>query len=450
MLPTIPVSRGAVTVRVDNTAPGAVAIDIAGGPTWRNENDFDVGLDQPTRNRPRTDRRGPLPDLPTGGRRLHRGEAAGSRHLCRSRDLAVPGPGEWQVRVWREDAAANHEPANASVPVPSGSIRSRRNSRSRPTSASDPTLVSVAVSDRVSGLASGQIEVSRQGTGTWQSLATERQGDRLLARIDDSLLPAGVYHAPCHSVGSSLEPEQHRPTHGRRANGAHPASAGADGPAGWGPSERTVRRSVKRRRKAPHSQAARGGAQSRAPRCATESASRLSVGLRTEMASRCAGAEIQVLLGQRDRPGPVGRRGDNRRCRRLQLPGAGGRNTDAAIRLLGNAGDAADGKCGQSLDLCRIDAPSHPPATHERPERSIFRPPARTSRRRRRASSSSCKWCSLAAGRPSVQRAHRPTGRGRSGTTSAAHVGCCDIGSGRDFRRRRAMRSRPDIRGPSP
>ena len=95
--------------------------------------------------------------------------------------------------MWREDAATNHEPSNASVPVPLKFDPEPPQLAFEQGSSSDPTLVSVAVTDRVSGLASGQIELSRQGTGTWQSLATERQGDRLLARIDDSLLPAGVY-----------------------------------------------------------------------------------------------------------------------------------------------------------------------------------------------------------------------------------------------------------------
>jgi hypothetical protein len=108
-------------------------------------------------------------------------------------DLAVPGPGEWQARIWREDAATNHEPANASVPVALRLDPEPPKLAFEPTSAVDPTLVSVDVTDQVSGLASGQIELSRQGTGIWHSLATQRQGNRLVARIDDSALPAGAY-----------------------------------------------------------------------------------------------------------------------------------------------------------------------------------------------------------------------------------------------------------------
>ena len=113
--------------------------------------------------------------------------------IARIADLAVPGPGEWQARVWREDAAANRQPENASVPVTMRFDPEPPQLGFEPPSAADPTLVSVAVTDKVSGLAGGQIEVSRQGSGSWQALATVRNGSRLVARIDDSRLPAGAY-----------------------------------------------------------------------------------------------------------------------------------------------------------------------------------------------------------------------------------------------------------------
>jgi hypothetical protein len=60
-------------------------------------------------------------------------------------------------------------------------------------SALDPTLISVLVTDKVSGLASGQIELSAEGSGTWKSLPTQQEGNRLIARIDDAALPPGPY-----------------------------------------------------------------------------------------------------------------------------------------------------------------------------------------------------------------------------------------------------------------
>ena len=54
-------------------------------------------------------------------------------------------------------------------------------------------MVSVQVNDKVSGLASGGIELSRQGSATWQALANPATRNRLVARINDAQLPAGTY-----------------------------------------------------------------------------------------------------------------------------------------------------------------------------------------------------------------------------------------------------------------
>ena len=59
--------------------------------------------------------------------------------------------------------------------------------------ATDPTKVSVAVSEKVSGIAGGQIELSAEGSNVWQSLPTQLEGNRLVTRIDDARLPAGRY-----------------------------------------------------------------------------------------------------------------------------------------------------------------------------------------------------------------------------------------------------------------
>ena len=57
----------------------------------------------------------------------------------------------------------------------------------------DPTLLTVQVTDKVSGLADGSIEISREGSNTWQALATQKDASRLVARLDDAALPAGSY-----------------------------------------------------------------------------------------------------------------------------------------------------------------------------------------------------------------------------------------------------------------
>ncbi|MCA1679538.1 MAG: hypothetical protein LC777_11605 [Actinobacteria bacterium] len=60
---------GPVTVRVDRTAPGAVAVGVAGGEGWRNTNAFAIGWSNPTRatarrSPPRTTASAPPPAEP--------------------------------------------------------------------------------------------------------------------------------------------------------------------------------------------------------------------------------------------------------------------------------------------------------------------------------------------------------------------------------------------------
>jgi hypothetical protein len=179
-----------VSVRIDNTAPGAVTIALE-GVAWSNRDDFNVAWTNPDEG----DR---APIAATRYRLCPMGRAdcitdrrpAEVDHLS---NLTVPSPGEWQLRVWREDAAGNHEPANASVPVTMRYDPEPPDLGFEETSASDPTLISVLVTDKISGLASGQIELSAEGTGTWTSLPTRQEGSRLIARVDDAALPPGPY-----------------------------------------------------------------------------------------------------------------------------------------------------------------------------------------------------------------------------------------------------------------
>jgi hypothetical protein len=185
-------SAAAATVRVDNTAPGTVPVAVAGGEGWRNQNDFDLSWANPAEG----DR------APIAAAHYEICRADGSKCTTGRRsapgiaqlgDLAVPDSGEWRVRVWREDAATNREQANASLPVALRFDPDPPRLGFEELSASDPTRVSVLVDDAVSGLAGGQIELSRQGSSSWETLATQQEGSRLVARIDDARLPAGPY-----------------------------------------------------------------------------------------------------------------------------------------------------------------------------------------------------------------------------------------------------------------
>ncbi|HEU5105168.1 MAG TPA: hypothetical protein VFU11_04960 [Solirubrobacterales bacterium] len=185
-------TSGPVTVRLDNAAPGAVAVGVDGGEAWRNSNDFDLKWVNP----PEPDR-APIVAAHfrlcrAGGNDCVSGDRPGAA-VSGIDNLAVPGPGEWEVRMWREDAAHNQQAANASQPVRLRFDPEPPQLGFEGQNSEDPTRVSVSVTDRISGLDSGQIEISPSGSGTWQALQTNREGDHLVTRIDDASLPAGDY-----------------------------------------------------------------------------------------------------------------------------------------------------------------------------------------------------------------------------------------------------------------
>jgi hypothetical protein len=196
-----------VTVRIDNTAPGAIPLAVAGGQGWRNLNSFEVswanseGATQAPITAAHYRLCGPAGSGCVTGR-------VGAADISLLSNLSMPSAGSWTLCVWREDAAGNHQPSNASVPVTLQYDPEPPIVAFEQPSQADPTLMAASVSDRVSGLAGGQIEISRQGSGTWHQISTVRDGSRLLARIDDARFPAGNYvlrataydHATNHSM----------------------------------------------------------------------------------------------------------------------------------------------------------------------------------------------------------------------------------------------------------
>jgi Bacterial Ig-like domain len=181
-----------IAVRIDNTPPGAVPVSVEGGEAWRNHDSFALGWQNP----PEEDR-APIVAADwricrVGGGECQTGTASGPS-ISTVGGLAVPGPGEWEAQIWRQDAAGNIQPQNASVPVRLRFDPEPPELGFEPTSAQDPTRVGVHVADRVSGVAGGEVELSRVGSGVWQPLPTTLEGEELVTRIDDASLPAGEY-----------------------------------------------------------------------------------------------------------------------------------------------------------------------------------------------------------------------------------------------------------------
>jgi hypothetical protein len=181
-----------VTVNIDNTAPGAIPVVVEGGESWRNHDAFAIAW----QDTPEEDR-APIVAAHwricrAGTSECQSGTGEGPS-ISQIGGLSVPGPGEWEAQVWRQDAAGNTQQQNASIPVRLRFDPEPPELGFVPGSAQDPTRVAVHVADKVSGVAGGEVELSRVGSGVWQPLPTTLEGEELVTRIDDASLPAGEY-----------------------------------------------------------------------------------------------------------------------------------------------------------------------------------------------------------------------------------------------------------------
>jgi 5-hydroxyisourate hydrolase-like protein (transthyretin family) len=204
-------ASGPVTVRVDNAAPGAVLVGVEGGEAWRNRDGYNLAWQNPAE----VDR-APIVVAHyrlcrAGTNECSLGEKAGAG-VAGIGNLGVPAPGEWELRMWRQDAAGNQQPENASVPVKLRFDPEPPQLGFEAPSPSDPTRVSVQATDSLSGLGGGEITISRVGSGAWQVLPTTQEGDHLTTRIDDAALPPGEYElkATAHDQAGNLASTGHR------------------------------------------------------------------------------------------------------------------------------------------------------------------------------------------------------------------------------------------------
>ena len=180
-----------IMVRIDNTPPARVGVAVDRGDSWRNQNSFVLTWTNPPEND-----RAPIAAADyklcraSGG---HCTQSEQKRDGVASVPVQVPGPGEWTASLWRRDAAGNADPATTSDLVTLRYDPEPPQVSFDAPSTGDPTLVTAPVTDKVSGLADGAIEISAAGSNTWQTLSTQKTGSRLEARIDDATLPAGSY-----------------------------------------------------------------------------------------------------------------------------------------------------------------------------------------------------------------------------------------------------------------
>ena len=66
------------------------------------------------------------------------------------------------------------------------------------------------MTEQVSGIADGVIEIGPAGSGVWHTLPTQMDGSRLVARVDDAALPlASTCCGRAHEISPATKP---RPT----------------------------------------------------------------------------------------------------------------------------------------------------------------------------------------------------------------------------------------------
>jgi 5-hydroxyisourate hydrolase-like protein (transthyretin family) len=271
-----------VTTRIDNTPPSRVAVSVDGGETWRNRNDWAVVWTNPAEGDRAPITAATYALCPAGATNCSRGVHA-EVNVSRL-PVAVPQPGEWTLSVWRRDAAGNEAEDNASVPVTLRYDPAPPQLAFEPAEAADPTLVAVRVTDQVSGLADGVIEIGAVGSGVWQTLATQKDGSRLVTRIDDAALPAGAYVLRARARDQAgNEASTDRRDDGQPMVITLPLRTPVTLRAGF---ERTIRRQGKRRREIVLRRAARVGFLERA---------RIAGRLATGDGRAITGALVQVL-----------------------------------------------------------------------------------------------------------------------------------------------------------
>src|SRR3954471_17920054 len=107
--------------------------------------------------------------------------------------IAVPGRGDWLLRVWLRDAAGNAGRRTAPGPIPLRFDDEAPQAAFLPEDPNNPTQISVQVTDQFSGVASGTIEIKKSDAEAWRPLATDLRDGKLVAPLDDSRLQDGLY-----------------------------------------------------------------------------------------------------------------------------------------------------------------------------------------------------------------------------------------------------------------
>ena len=191
---------------VDNHAPAKpLAVSVAGGEGWHRGNQFDVSWTNPDQGQasPVAEARYRLcrADAPTDCRE---GGRAGTG-IDGLPALTVPDQGDWTLQVWLADAAGNVDATHASNAVHLRFDPQVDGAAFEAPDRGDPRRLVVLVTDYLSGVAPGTIELRRRGAEAWRALPTALVGTRLTALVPDTELADGAYElrALAHDVAGN-------------------------------------------------------------------------------------------------------------------------------------------------------------------------------------------------------------------------------------------------------
>lgn len=246
----------AEAIYVDNTAPTQpLNLKVVAGAGWRGTNSFGLSWqDPPQRFAPIVAAAYRLcPRLRLGGNAEWRqkscvnGSRAGS-DITQITHLQLPRPGLWDIRVWLVDAGGNQQAASAAEADGLGyDDTPPANVAFLPRDPRDPARVHVRADDVTSGLASGVIEIRRDGQDAWKPVPTQLGAGGLSAILDDEILRKGLYFLRARVTNSAgLESSDDRTPTGDPATIRLPVRAASRLLVGR-PSRRCHRRGGRRR-----------------------------------------------------------------------------------------------------------------------------------------------------------------------------------------------------------
>ena len=353
------------------------------------------------------------------------------------------------MSLWRRDAAGNADPATASDPVTLRYDPEPPQIAFDVSSGSDPTLVTAPVSDKVSGLADGTIELSAAGSNTWQTLDTRQDSGRLVARIDDATLPAGELRASRNGARSGRQPSPRRrnaPTVSRWPSPCRCAFSRRCRPASS--------------RRAWSSRPCVGTASGEPSAVASPSSSPQGIvrfGQQAQISGRLtnrdgqgiADADVQVFATTEGGPEQLVGDVHTDACGGVQLHRRRQHEPDSALRLRRIAARPSGTKRSEHRRPRSEHAAGESPARAQRPAGHVQRPgPQRTDPRGREAHPARGAACPV-AGRRSGPCARTKPAAGRCRIASRAPAASSGIASASSSRRRRATHSPPGPRSPS-